>query len=156
MADRIATYADFWPYYISEHRKPVCRYVHFVGTSGFLATFLGCLVDRPLPVGVAGVLIVAAGWAFFGMEGRRSAVWVLLGMIALMAAAHPTILAGVVFAYACAWVGHFLVEHNRPATFTYPLWSLASDFRMLGEMLRGRLWSGDGSEIAGPPEAAPA
>jgi len=44
-----------------------------------------------------------------------------------------------VFGYAFAWVGHFFVEGNRPATFQYPLYSLAGDFRMFADMLRGRV-----------------
>ncbi|HEU5197395.1 MAG TPA: DUF962 domain-containing protein [Methylomirabilota bacterium] len=44
-----------------------------------------------------------------------------------------------VFGYTFAWVGHFFVERNRPATFQYPLYSLAGDFRMFADMLRGRV-----------------
>lgn len=44
-----------------------------------------------------------------------------------------------VIGYGFAWVGHFVFEKNRPATFTYPLYSLMGDWVMLKDMLTGRI-----------------
>jgi hypothetical protein len=41
--------------------------------------------------------------------------------------------------YALAWIGHFRFEHNRPATFRHPFYSLAGDFVMLRDVLAGRI-----------------
>jgi hypothetical protein len=40
--------------------------------------------------------------------------------------------------YAFAWVGHFFFEHNKPATFKYPIFSLMGDWRMWWETLTGK------------------
>jgi len=49
------------------------------------------------------------------------------------------LLAAPLAGYGCAWVGHFFVEKNRPATFTHPLWSLRGDFVMYFKMLTGQM-----------------
>ena len=40
--------------------------------------------------------------------------------------------------YGFAWVGHFFFEKNKPATFQYPGYSLASDFILFCDLLRGK------------------
>ena len=43
---------------------------------------------------------------------------------------------------AFAWFGHFVFEHNRPATFIYPSYSLMGDYRMWFEVLTGQIGLG--------------
>ncbi|MCO4763365.1 MAG: DUF962 domain-containing protein [Myxococcales bacterium] len=93
------TFEEFWPFYLGEHRDPLCRKLHFVGTSLALAS-LGAAAVTGNPLFALGAPI--AGYGF-------------------------------------AWYGHFIVERNRPATFTYPLWSLRGDFRMFKLTLQGKL-----------------
>lgn len=45
----------------------------------------------------------------------------------------------LVAGYAFAWIGHFFFEHNKPATFRYPLWSFIGDWVMLKDFLLGRI-----------------
>jgi hypothetical protein len=93
-------------------------------------------------------------WPYYLGEHRRRGTRALhyfgtsLGLAALAAAivlsSWPLAVAAVVSGYAFAWIGHAFVERNKPATFTYPAWSLLSDFRMYFLAITGRL----GNEIA--------
>jgi hypothetical protein len=65
-------------------------------------------------------------------------------VLACIAAALVTrnawwLLGAPVCGYGFAWVGHFAFEHNRPATFAYPLYSLAGDWVMFRDILLGRI-----------------
>ena len=44
-----------------------------------------------------------------------------------------------VVGYGFAWVGHFFFEHNKPATFKYPIYSLAGDWVMWKDIMAGKV-----------------
>lgn len=46
---------------------------------------------------------------------------------------------GVLAGYACAWIGHFGFEKNKPASFKQPLYSFVSDWRMFSHILTGQI-----------------
>jgi len=49
------------------------------------------------------------------------------------------LLTALVTGYAFAWIGHFFLEKNRPATFSYPWFSFMGDWKMWALMMTGRL-----------------
>lgn len=58
---------------------------------------------------------------------------------ALMTQQWLWLLAIPLVGYGFAWVGHFVFEKNRPATFDYPLYSLMGDWVMLKDAFTGRI-----------------
>lgn len=93
------SFSEFYPYYLSEHKDPICRRLHYIGSTLVLAILV--------------TLAVTGLWGYW---------WLML-------------LAG----YGFAWVGHFKFEHNKPATFKYPFYSLAADWVMYKDFLTGQL-----------------
>ena len=97
-AERFASFEEFWPFYLGEHTKPLCRWFHYAGT------------------------ILA------------------LGAAVAACALHPVwLLAAPFAAYGTAWISHFVIERNRPATWSYVWWSVIADFRMFRLAATGRL-----------------
>ena len=45
----------------------------------------------------------------------------------------------LLFGYFFAWVGHFIFEKNKPATFKYPIYSLMGDWVMLKDIFLGKI-----------------
>lgn len=71
------------------------------------------------------------------VTGTSAAV---LQMLAAVLMREPLLLlSALVTGYGFAWVGHYMFEKNRPATFKHPLYSLRGDFRMAREVFSGRI-----------------
>jgi hypothetical protein len=64
---------------------------------------------------------------------------IVIMLLAVMERDARWLLLAPLVGYGFAWVGHFFFEKNRPATFRYPLWSLAGDWVMFLDILRGRI-----------------
>ncbi|MEO3866943.1 DUF962 domain-containing protein [Rheinheimera fenheensis] len=96
---KFSSFAEFYPYYLAEHRHPVCRALHYCGSLLVIAVLCFALITQQ---------------------------WPLLWLLPLIG-------------YGFAWVGHFAFEHNKPATFKYPLYSFAADWVMLKDFLTGQL-----------------
>lgn len=72
-------------------------------------------------------------WAHFAGTHLGAAV----GLTGIARRRWGMLAAAPVIAYGVAWISHFTVERNKPATFGHPLWALRGDLRMIATMWRG-------------------
>lgn len=65
--------------------------------------------------------------------------WVLLLIVISLASAKliPLVLIPLV-GYGHAWIGHFMFEKNKPATFKWPVFSFLADWVMYKDFLLGK------------------
>lgn len=73
------------------------------------------------------------------MHYAGTSLVIAIAVAAPIAGYWPLAAALPVAGYGFAWLSHMLIEHNRPATFRYPFWSLRADFVMLYRFLTGRM-----------------
>ena len=88
-------------------------------------------------------------WDYYVGEHRKKStrIFHFVGTTAAMACAATglltkrrwLLLVAPVLGYGPAWISHFFIEKNKPATFKYPLWSLQADFVMWWKMLSGQM-----------------
>jgi hypothetical protein len=74
------------------------------------------------------------GLHYFGTS--LGALWAVVAV----ATRNPLLLPlALVFGYGPAWIAHFFLERNKPASFGYPLWSFMADWKMLSFAIRGKM-----------------
>jgi hypothetical protein len=88
-------------------------------------------------------------WPFYVREHRLPSTRIMhfvgtsLGMILVAGAIAMQfwwlLAAAPIFGYGMAWISHFGIEKNKPASFKYPLWSFIADMKLWALMLTGRM-----------------
>jgi len=127
----------FYPFYLTQHQNETCRLLHIVGT-----TIIILFMALDLRILLCGILSALAGVSVFEFtkstpHGLIEMAFMTITFQVCMSRMYGSFwnkgLALPVIAYGFAWIGHFFFEHNTPATFIYPSYSLLGDFRMLYE-----------------------
>lgn len=77
MSDRITSYQEFWQYYLREHSRPVCRALHYIGSSLGIAFLIALIATGFWWLLLAG-MVSGYGFAWIGhffFEGNRPATF---------------------------------------------------------------------------------
>ncbi len=132
-----SSFESFYPFYLTQHSNNICRRLHFVGTSIiiYMALFDLRIAFAMIPAALSGL---GASYLTRGLPEGLYEMIVMMAVFQLcLRFQKVSILKSLsipLIAYSFAWIGHFQFEHNKPATFTYPAYSLISDFKMWCEI----------------------
>jgi len=97
--NKFTSFKEFYPYYLSEHRNPINKILHAIGSLSALMFLIFVLFIKQ----------------------------------------YTLIPVSFLFGYSFAWIGHFIFEKNKPATFKYPLYSFFGDWVMLKDLFTGKI-----------------
>ena len=84
---------------------------------------------------------------YVGQHSKTATRWVhfagthagaVIGAVAIAGRKPALLVLAPVVSYGAAWISHFTIEKNKPASFGHPLWSFRGDMKMLAMMWRGR------------------
>lgn len=134
------SFEDFYPHYLNAHRQKITRQWHYLGTTlvllylmtnpillipmmaGGLSAYAVIPFARHFSTGLPEVILFMIIYLSGGRAVTRSPVQPLIPLLC---------------GYGFSWIGHFAFEHNRPAAFVYPTYSLLGDFHMMYDAVRG-------------------
>ncbi|MFC5579765.1 Mpo1-like protein [Rhodanobacter terrae] len=68
-----------------------------------------------------------------------STLVILIVLLAIVSGQPRWLWLAPIAGYGFAWIGHYVYEKNRPATFRHPLYSLMGDWVMYWQALRGKI-----------------
>ena len=131
------SFEAFYPFYITQHEDRMCKVMHFIGTTIVLnmIAFRFELLLSMIPAYLVGSGIQAMTSSMNNgiVEGLGTiVVFLCTAKLLTQDLLWPALV--LLVGYGFAWVGHYVFENNRPATFIYPVYSLASDFRLWFEL----------------------
>ena len=93
------SFKEFYPFYLSEHSKPLTKLLHAIGS------------------------IFVIGLIIFTLFSYK---WKILFFVPFVG-------------YGFAWISHFFIEKNKPATFKFPFYSFIGDWMMLKDIIIGKV-----------------
>ena len=97
--NKFNSFKEFYPFYLSEHKKSLTKIFHMIGSLGVIAIIF---------------------YSFYTKHWHNLYFTPICG-------------------YGFAWISHFFIEKNQPATFKYPLYSFIGDWVMLKDILTGKV-----------------
>jgi hypothetical protein len=135
------TVSDFYPFYLTEHRHPVSRALHVMGTTFVIgmtiAQYRQQIPNIMISLAVGSMLCEILSPLAYGTIEFVSVMGLIMLLPMVRGQRIPWKLPLV--GYFLAWLGHFVWEKNQPATFIYPTYSLVCDIFMWFQTLTGQL-----------------
>lgn len=140
-ARALTSFDSFYPRYIAEHSNIENRRLHLVATvfSIIMGTLNPAVVISLLSAVTSGLVVsrLAPFPPLLEMAVMIS-TYLFVGHV-ILRSSKRIMLSVPLVSYGLAWIGHFLYERNKPATFEYPAFSLIGDYHMFLDCVQGKL-----------------